>query len=92
MTDNDIRDLLEDAVSDVEPRRGLDHITARTGRARRSTSSWPPTASTASTSSTGTRGCGARCPACSDVAVRIGVRDDVLVFEWRGTYTAPRPT
>ena len=33
-----------------------------------------------------------RCPACADVAVRIGVRDDVLVFEWRGTYTAPRPT
>ena len=33
-----------------------------------------------------------RCPACADVAVRIGVRDDALVFEWRGTYTAPRPT
>jgi Family of unknown function (DUF6510) len=33
-----------------------------------------------------------RCPACADVAVRIGVREDALVFEWRGTYTAPRPT
>ena len=32
-----------------------------------------------------------RCPACADVAVRIGVRDDALVFEWRGTFTAPRP-
>ena len=32
-----------------------------------------------------------RCPACGDVAVRIGVRDDALVFEWRGTFTAPRP-
>lgn len=32
-----------------------------------------------------------RCPACSDVAVRIGVREDRLVFEWRGTFTAPRP-
>jgi Zn finger protein HypA/HybF involved in hydrogenase expression len=32
-----------------------------------------------------------RCPACDDVAVRIGVREDALVFEWRGTYTAPRP-
>jgi uncharacterized protein DUF6510 len=32
-----------------------------------------------------------RCPACSDVAVRIGVREDTLVFEWRGTYIAPRP-
>ena len=32
-----------------------------------------------------------RCPACADVAVRIGVREDALVFEWRGTYTAPRP-
>ena len=31
-----------------------------------------------------------RCPACADVAVRIGVREDALVFEWRGTYTAPR--
>jgi hypothetical protein len=33
-----------------------------------------------------------RCPACADVAVRIGVREDTLVFEWRGTYTAPRQT
>ena len=32
-----------------------------------------------------------RCPACADVAVRIGVREDALVLEWRGTYTAPRP-
>jgi hypothetical protein len=36
MTDHDIYDLLEDAVADVEPRRGLPDITARTGRARRS--------------------------------------------------------
>jgi len=31
-----------------------------------------------------------RCPACSDVAVRIGVRDDALVLEWRGTFTVQR--
>jgi hypothetical protein len=31
-----------------------------------------------------------RCPACEDVAVLIGVREDRLVFEWRGTFTAPR--
>jgi len=31
-----------------------------------------------------------RCPACADVALRIGVRDDALVLEWRGTFTAPR--
>jgi hypothetical protein len=32
-----------------------------------------------------------RCPACADVALRIGVRDDALVVEWRGTFTAQRP-
>ena len=32
-----------------------------------------------------------RCPACADVALRIGVTDDVLVFEVRGTLTAQRP-
>ena len=32
-----------------------------------------------------------RCPACADVALRIGVTDDVLVFEVRGTLTARRP-
>ena len=31
-----------------------------------------------------------RCPACADVAVLIGVREDRLVIEWRGTFTAPR--
>jgi uncharacterized protein DUF6510 len=31
-----------------------------------------------------------RCPACADVALRVGVRDDALVFEWRGTFTARR--
>ena len=36
MTDHDIHDLLEQAVDDVEPRRGLAEITARTGRSRRS--------------------------------------------------------
>jgi hypothetical protein len=35
-SDHDIRALLDDAVADVEPRRGLDDITARTGRGRRS--------------------------------------------------------
>jgi hypothetical protein len=35
MSDQDIRQLLEDTVSDVEPRRGLDEISSRTGRARR---------------------------------------------------------
>jgi hypothetical protein len=32
-----------------------------------------------------------RCPACADVALRIGMSDERLVFEWRGTFTAPRP-
>ena len=33
-----------------------------------------------------------RCPACADVAMRIGVAEDRLVLEWRGTFTAPRPS
>jgi immunoglobulin-like protein involved in spore germination len=36
MNHGDIRELLDDAVADVEPRRGLSDISARTGRARRS--------------------------------------------------------
>jgi hypothetical protein len=36
MNDQDIRELLEDAVAGVEPRRGLPEISARTGRGRRS--------------------------------------------------------
>jgi hypothetical protein len=32
-----------------------------------------------------------RCPACSDVAMLVGVAEDRLVLEWRGTFTAPRP-
>lgn len=35
-SDGDIRELLDDAVADVEPRRPLSDISARTGRARRS--------------------------------------------------------
>jgi hypothetical protein len=31
-----------------------------------------------------------RCPACADVALRVGVRDDRLVLEWRGTFSVPR--
>jgi hypothetical protein len=31
-----------------------------------------------------------RCPACADVAVLIGVREDRLTMQWRGTFTAPR--
>ena len=31
-----------------------------------------------------------RCPACADVALRIGVGEDRLVLEWRGTFTARR--
>jgi predicted RNA-binding Zn-ribbon protein involved in translation (DUF1610 family) len=31
-----------------------------------------------------------RCPNCEDVAVVIGVQDDRLVFEWRGTYAFER--
>ena len=31
-----------------------------------------------------------RCPACEDVAVRIGVRENELVLEWRGTFSVPR--
>ncbi len=34
--DHDIRTLLDDAVADVEPRGGLDQITSRTTRSRRS--------------------------------------------------------
>ena len=33
-----------------------------------------------------------RCPACADVAMRIGVAEDRLVLECRGTFTAPRPS
>ena len=36
MTDQDIHELLDDAVGDVEPRHGLDEINARTDRSRRS--------------------------------------------------------
>ena len=36
MTDHEIRELLEDAVADVEPRHGLDEITSRTSRSGRS--------------------------------------------------------
>ena len=32
-----------------------------------------------------------RCPACADVALRIGVSDKALVFDWRGTFTVRRP-
>jgi hypothetical protein len=31
-----------------------------------------------------------RCPACADVALRVGVRDDRLVVEWRGTFSISR--
>jgi Family of unknown function (DUF6510) len=31
-----------------------------------------------------------RCPACADVAMRIGVAEDRLVLELRGSFTAPR--
>ena len=31
-----------------------------------------------------------RCPACSDIAVVIGIQSDRLVVEWRGTYTLDR--
>jgi hypothetical protein len=31
-----------------------------------------------------------RCPACEDVALRVAVSGDALVFEWRGTFTAQR--
>ncbi len=31
-----------------------------------------------------------RCPACDDVAVVIGVQEERLVVEWRGTYTLDR--
>jgi uncharacterized protein DUF6510 len=31
-----------------------------------------------------------RCPACADVALRIGVRDDRLVMEWGGTFIVSR--
>jgi hypothetical protein len=31
-----------------------------------------------------------RCPACDDVALLVGVRDDRLVLEWRGTFSVRR--
>lgn len=31
-----------------------------------------------------------RCPSCDDVAVVIGVSDDRLTLEWRGTYRVAR--
>ena len=31
-----------------------------------------------------------RCPACEDVAVRIGVREERLIVDWRGTYEIER--
>jgi hypothetical protein len=31
-----------------------------------------------------------RCPACADVAVLIGVREDRLIMQWRGTFTVGR--
>jgi hypothetical protein len=31
-----------------------------------------------------------RCPACGDIAVRIGDCGDEIVVEWRGTYRARR--
>jgi predicted RNA-binding Zn-ribbon protein involved in translation (DUF1610 family) len=31
-----------------------------------------------------------RCPSCEDVAVRIAVREERLVVDWRGTYEIAR--
>ncbi len=31
-----------------------------------------------------------RCPACDDVAMRIGVQDARFVVDWRGTFELPR--
>ena len=31
-----------------------------------------------------------RCPTCHDVAVRIGLREERLVVDWRGTYEIER--
>jgi Family of unknown function (DUF6510) len=31
-----------------------------------------------------------RCPSCEDVAVRIGVREERLVVDWRGSYEIAR--
>jgi hypothetical protein len=31
-----------------------------------------------------------RCPACDDVALLVGVRDDRLVMQWRGTFSISR--
>ncbi len=31
-----------------------------------------------------------RCPSCTDVAVRIGVQEDRLVVDWRGTFEVAR--
>ena len=31
-----------------------------------------------------------RCPGCGDVAVTIGMLEERLVVDWRGTYEVPR--
>jgi predicted RNA-binding Zn-ribbon protein involved in translation (DUF1610 family) len=31
-----------------------------------------------------------RCPSCHDVALRIGVREDRLVIDWRGSFEIER--
>ncbi len=31
-----------------------------------------------------------RCPSCGDVAIRIGLREERLVVDWRGTYELAR--
>ena len=31
-----------------------------------------------------------RCPSCQDVALVIGVQEERLVVDWRGTYQIPR--
>ena len=32
-----------------------------------------------------------RCPACADVALRVCIQEEHLVYEWRGTFRVRRP-
>ena len=52
MTEHDLGDLLKDAVSEIEPRRGLDEIQARTSRSHRRTWVWGAVAAVAATAAT----------------------------------------
>ena len=85
-------------MSDAAPRRQRRRRPARRDLRRRGDDGAPHAASRAAPSTAlaahrAYRGAGVvlRCPACADVAVRIGVSDRALVFEWRGTLDRAAP-